>query len=180
MVHSHGAPTGAAAAFMTRPTTVPSASTPKSSSFHSPEGRLAEARLRTNITTQVYDARCAALLDHHVGALLEEPGQVEAECFGGLEVNRQVELSRLHDRQFRRFRPFENFSSIGASQPPRVRDAGTVAHQAALSDVLAGRINCRDMILGRQCDELFGALKEDRIRPNKEHPGAVLDDGREG
>jgi len=43
-------PTGTAAAFMMRPTTTPSASTSKSSSFHSPEGRLAEARLRTNVT----------------------------------------------------------------------------------------------------------------------------------
>ena len=38
-VHSHGAPTGAAAAFMIRPIATPSASTSKSSSFHSPPGR---------------------------------------------------------------------------------------------------------------------------------------------
>jgi hypothetical protein len=47
-VHSHGVPAGAAAAFMMRPTTTPSTSTSKSSSFHSPDGRLAEARLRIN------------------------------------------------------------------------------------------------------------------------------------
>src|SRR5215831_8123876 len=47
MVHSHRAPTGAAAAFMMRPTTAPSASTSKSSSLHSPDEREAEARLRT-------------------------------------------------------------------------------------------------------------------------------------
>jgi hypothetical protein len=41
-VHNHGVPTGAAAAFMMRPTTAPSQSTSKSSSFHSPEGRDAE------------------------------------------------------------------------------------------------------------------------------------------
>src|SRR5262249_40754548 len=37
--HSHGWPTGAAAAFMMRQTTPPSASASKSSSFHSPDGR---------------------------------------------------------------------------------------------------------------------------------------------
>jgi hypothetical protein len=43
----HGVPTGAAAAFMIRPTTAPSESTSKSSSLHSPDGREADARLRT-------------------------------------------------------------------------------------------------------------------------------------
>ena len=45
-VHSHGSPTGAAATFMIRPTTTPSQSTSKPSSFHSPDGREIEARLR--------------------------------------------------------------------------------------------------------------------------------------
>jgi hypothetical protein len=45
-VHIHGVPTGEAAALKMRPTRTPSASTSKSSSFHSPEGRKAEARLR--------------------------------------------------------------------------------------------------------------------------------------
>jgi len=45
--HIHGEPTDAACTFMMRPTTAPSVSTSKSSSFHSPEGREAEARLRT-------------------------------------------------------------------------------------------------------------------------------------
>ena len=47
-VHSHGAPSGATAARMIRPTTAPLASTSKSSSFHSPDGREADARLRTS------------------------------------------------------------------------------------------------------------------------------------
>src|SRR5215468_6666468 len=54
MVHSHGAPTGAAAAFMIRPTTAPSASTSKSSSFHSPDVREADARLRISIGAQFH------------------------------------------------------------------------------------------------------------------------------
>jgi hypothetical protein len=41
-------PHGAACTFMMRPTTAPSASTSKSSSFHSPDGREADARLRTS------------------------------------------------------------------------------------------------------------------------------------
>jgi hypothetical protein len=41
-----GALTDAACTFMMRPTTAPSASTSKSSSFHSPDDRLADARLK--------------------------------------------------------------------------------------------------------------------------------------
>jgi hypothetical protein len=47
-LHIKGEPTGAALALKMRPTTRPSASTSKSSSFHSPGGRLAEARLRSS------------------------------------------------------------------------------------------------------------------------------------
>jgi hypothetical protein len=47
-VHIHGLPTGAALALKMRPTRAPSASTSKSSSFHSPDGRLAVARLRSS------------------------------------------------------------------------------------------------------------------------------------
>src|SRR5262249_4192176 len=50
-VHIHGKPTGAAAVFMMRPTTAPSASTSKSSSFHWPDGREAEARVRISEDT---------------------------------------------------------------------------------------------------------------------------------
>jgi hypothetical protein len=45
-VHIHGLPTGAVFALKMRPTTAPFASTSKSSSFHRPDNRFAEARLR--------------------------------------------------------------------------------------------------------------------------------------
>jgi hypothetical protein len=51
-------PTGTAAAFMMRPTTTPSASTSKSSSFHSSEIRLADARLR--MSAGIFTRDCLA------------------------------------------------------------------------------------------------------------------------
>jgi hypothetical protein len=46
-VHIHGSPTGAALALKMRPTTSPLQSTSKSSSLHSPDGRLSAARFRS-------------------------------------------------------------------------------------------------------------------------------------
>src|SRR5262249_55784573 len=48
--HIHEDPTGDALALRMRPTTTPSASTSKSSSFHWPDSRLADARLRISRT----------------------------------------------------------------------------------------------------------------------------------
>jgi hypothetical protein len=49
---------------MMRPTTTRSASTSKSSSFHSPDGRLAEARLRAKV---FMDIDAGSVLTHLVG-----------------------------------------------------------------------------------------------------------------
>jgi hypothetical protein len=51
---THGVPTGAAFALKMRPTTAPSASTSKPSSFHSPERREADARLRIRLSLSMY------------------------------------------------------------------------------------------------------------------------------
>ena len=49
-VHIQDCPNGTAAAFMMRSTTTPSAITSKSSSLHSRDGRIADARLRIRLT----------------------------------------------------------------------------------------------------------------------------------
>ena len=50
-------------------------------------------------------AEVAILFDHLVGAKLEQPGDVQAERLGGLEVDGEVELGRLDDRQMVGFSP---------------------------------------------------------------------------
>src|SRR5262249_47050847 len=60
-VHIHDMPTGTAAAFMMRPTTTPSQTTSKSSSFHSPDGREVEARLRARQSLSILPSQRAPL-----------------------------------------------------------------------------------------------------------------------
>src|SRR5262249_27068656 len=60
----------------------------------------------------------ASLLDHLVGARDNRGGNLQAECFRGLEVDHQVELSRLQHRQVGRLRAFENPTDIDAGLAP--------------------------------------------------------------
>jgi hypothetical protein len=111
--------------------------------------------------------RKAELFDHLVGARDQRRRHVEAERPGGLEVDNQLELGRLHDRQFRRSRPFENSASTATGETPRVRDAGTVTDQAAASDGFSGGINDRDAMPGSQGNELVGSLEREWIRADQ-------------
>src|SRR5215813_5260431 len=53
--------------------------------------------------------------DHLVGAGEQRRGHIEAEHPGGLSVNDQLELARLHDRQVRGLRAFEDAESRAVS-----------------------------------------------------------------
>ena len=56
---------------------------------------------------------------------------LQAERFGGSEVDDQLELGRLHDRQVRRLRALEYEARLDAELTPCVRQAGSIAHQPA-------------------------------------------------
>src|SRR6516162_4830463 len=94
-----------------------SASTSKSSSFHSPDGRLAEARLRTNITTKLMIARCAASLDDLVGAGEQSGRNFKAKGLRCRQINDEIELSRLLDWQVSRLSPAQNLVDKIGSAP---------------------------------------------------------------
>src|SRR5262249_4164770 len=55
----------------------------------------------------------------------------QAEHPGGLVIDDQLELGRLHHRQVRRLRTLENATGIDADDTPRICDVGSVAHQPA-------------------------------------------------
>ena len=112
--------------------------------------------------------------DDPVGADEEHWRNAEAERFGGLQIDDQFEFGRLHDRQFRRPRPFENSTGIDTSKAPSVRNAGFVANQAAASDKFPSVIDGRNAMLRCQGDELVATLEQEWIRTDQKHTGAVL------
>src|SRR5215217_8735796 len=89
----------------------------------------------------------AVSFDHLVGALLKMQRHFESERFGGPEVEHQLELRRLYDRQVARFGALENSASVDTCLAIRIRQAGPVADQAASNNVFAPDIGRRYAIL---------------------------------
>src|SRR5262245_48668758 len=56
-------------------------------------------------------------------------GEAEHSC--GLSVDDELELTRLLDWQFRRFRALKDATGIDTELTPRIRDVLSVAHQPA-------------------------------------------------
>src|SRR5262249_59407467 len=70
----------------------------------------------------------AASLDHLVGNGEQPWREAQAECLGSVEVDHQLEFSRLHDRKVGRLLALENPAGVNAGQATRVSKARTVAH----------------------------------------------------
>ena len=64
-------------------------------------------------------------------------GHVEAERPGGDQVDDEIELGRLLDRQVGRLRPAQNLVDISAARRNRSGKFASIRHQAADFDTLA-------------------------------------------
>jgi hypothetical protein len=101
----------------------------------------------------------------------------EAERVGGLQVDDQFELGRLHDRQVGRLGAIKNFAGIGADLTETVLDIGSVAHQPAGYDMITVRISRRNPAARRQGGNLHAAAGEECVGRDEEGIGALAREG---
>src|SRR5262249_24026628 len=102
-------------------------------------------------------------LDHLVGAGEQRRWNFQAKRPGGRKIDDELELDRLHDRQVGRLGTLENATRIIAELPIHLRQARSVAHQAADLRVLAHIINGWKRMARRQRGELDLPAVEERV-----------------
>src|SRR5262249_34659203 len=93
--------------------------------------------------------------DHLVGDLLKMQWHVNTKCLGGLDIDHQLELRGLLDRQVGGLLTLENPTGVGSIQTMRIRKTASVAYQAAGLGVLAERKDRSYAVAGSQCCKLF-------------------------
>src|SRR5262249_17248777 len=101
--------------------------------------------------------------DHLVGAGEERRRNFEAKRPSGVEVDDQLYLGGLLDRQVGRLLAFENPPSVDAGLTIRVRDPAPVAHQAAGRGEFAKLVDRGHRMAERECGELAGSGDKERV-----------------
>ena len=76
-------------------------------------------------------SRAKALLNHLVGALLKAQRHIQAQRFGSLEIDHQLELDRGLDRKLARLGALEHAIGIGRRAPKNIGRVTSVGQQAA-------------------------------------------------
>src|SRR5262245_47539988 len=100
---------------------------------------------------------CNVLLDHLVGAAKQRRRHGEAERLGGLEIDGQLYLSDLLDRQVGRLLALENPPGVDADLTERISKTASIAHQAADCGELAKLIDRGHRMTESQRGELFAS-----------------------
>src|SRR5262249_25547382 len=113
----------------------------------------------------------AASLDHLIGAGEQRWRHSEAEYPRRRVIDDKLELGGLHDRQVRRFRTLEDATRIDTDLTIRIRQAGSVAHQAADFGIFTRPIGGRERVARRQ---------EDQLDTSADKKGATADENRVG
>src|SRR6516225_2162163 len=118
--------------------------------------------------------------DDLVGAGGEHRCDLDAEGFRSLEIDKELELRRLHGGKIGGLSALENASGIDAALSKSIGQTGSVACQAAKRDEIAPFIDCRHHIPRCQCDDLFTTTVKERIGGNLKRAGPQLQTRREG
>src|SRR5262249_49875329 len=117
-----------------------------------------------------------ASLDHLVG----ERWDLEAERFGGLEIDDQLEFRGLCDRQVGGLFTFENATRVKSDLSVFLYQARSVTDEPARHYELANRVHDRNRVACRECNKLLNPVREKKISTDEQSLRSRLDQVREG
>src|SRR6516162_7871652 len=106
--------------------------------------------------------------NHLVGEQLQRIGHLKAKRPCCLQVDDELELGRLHDRQVRGLRAFENAGGINADLKKHICNIHAVAHQQAGFDHLTVDATRRYSVACRQGRKLDAAADKERVGGDEE------------
>src|SRR5712691_3014086 len=121
-----------------------------------------------------------SLLNDLICPQQERLWDAEAERFGRLEIDYEVELAGLLDRQAGRLRALENLVDEGRRAPLQVEGVGAVDHETTSLYVLPLSIDRRQASLRCELRDLFHLVREDGVRENQERARPLPGHRREG
>jgi hypothetical protein len=115
------------------------------------------------------------LLDHLVGDGEHAWRHLDAECLCGFQIDDQLELGRLRDRQIGRFGALENFSDVDSGLTILVRKVSSITDKTALFGEITLNIDRGQLIAGGQRYKLVASGRQERILRDKERarPGVM-------
>jgi hypothetical protein len=120
-------------------------------------------------------------LYHLVGGHLHNLRYGKAERFGCLEVDDEIELSRLQHRQISRLLALDDAAGKGSGLAIHVEDIGAVGHEAAVHDFEAHLVYRRNCVVGGKSGRALKPSGDCRIVANEHGANlAFLERGKSG
>src|SRR6266849_9376904 len=119
------------------------------------------------------------LLNHLIGAQQQRLRDREAEGLGDLEVDHQLELGRLFDRQVTWFCALEDLVDVFGGTAQHFVEISAIAHQETFLDPARKTAYWKPALLAEYADSRALAVV-DRISEGKDRPDALLAEFHEG
>jgi len=107
------------------------------------------------------------LFDDVVGASEHHCRHGETQCFGGLEIDHQLEFCRLLDRQIGRLDALQDFLHESGAEPKRIGTIDAVSHECADFGKGPRHSGDRQAVLECEIDDASSwqaGLHDDRVR----------------